>query len=98
MNGINCGYRWGTGIMSKKLTNSAEVAVDEALAGLVAAYPGLRVLRGHGVILREDAGQLAQQGKVWGAEVQIRALNLRSTISGVLFQYFGKHQYFSYPL
>jgi dihydroxyacetone kinase len=55
--------------------NSADGVVDEALAGLVAAYPGLRVLRGHGVILREDAGQLAQQGKVWGAEV-LSALGL----------------------
>lgn len=49
---------------SKKLINSAADVVDEALAGLVATCPGLRLLEGHRVVVRRDAQQLAQQGKV----------------------------------
>ena len=52
-------------MISKKLMNSADSVVDEALAGLVAICPGLRLLGGHRVIVREDVQQLAQQGKVW---------------------------------
>jgi len=37
----------------KKLINSAESAVDEALDGLTFIHPGLRRLQGHRVILRE---------------------------------------------
>ena len=49
---------------SKKLINSAEDVVDEALAGLVASCPGLRLLKGHRVIVRADVQQVVAQGKV----------------------------------
>ena len=38
----------------KKLINSAESVVDEALEGLTLLHPGLRRIRGHRVILREQ--------------------------------------------
>ena len=50
--------------MSKKLVNRAEDCVDEALAGLVASQPGLRLLQGHRVVLRADTESLAREGKV----------------------------------
>ena len=50
--------------MSKKLINQAVDAVDEALAGLVAACPGLKLLEGHRVIVRADVEQVIKQGKV----------------------------------
>ena len=50
--------------MSKKLINSAEDVVDEALAGLAASCPGLRLLKGHRVIVRADVQQVIAQGKV----------------------------------
>ena len=52
--------------MSKKLINAADelVLVDEALAGLVAACPGLKLLEGHRVIIRTDVEQVTKQGKV----------------------------------
>ncbi len=50
--------------MSKKLINAPERAVDEALAGLVAVYPGLRLLEGYRVIVRADIRITVQQSKV----------------------------------
>ncbi|KAK2525203.1 Tkfc [Columba guinea] len=38
----------------KKLVNSVSGCVDDALAGLVACHPGLRLLQGHRVVLRAD--------------------------------------------
>ncbi|NXF80585.1 TKFC cyclase, partial [Sclerurus mexicanus] len=38
----------------KKLVTSVSGCVDDALAGLVSCNPGLRLLRGHRVILRDD--------------------------------------------
>ncbi|KAM9266937.1 triokinase/FMN cyclase [Cariama cristata] len=38
----------------KKLVNSVEGCADDALAGLVACNPGLRLLQGHRVVLRAD--------------------------------------------
>ena len=55
--------------MSKKLLNDPERAVDEALAGMAAAHPGLRLLEGHRVLLRSDAEALAPQGKVKSSSV-----------------------------
>ncbi|KAM7366533.1 hypothetical protein PAMP_015968 [Pampus punctatissimus] len=46
----------------KKLINSAEGCVDEALSGLVRASGGLSLLRGHRVVLRSDLDTL--RGKV----------------------------------
>ncbi|KAM7376994.1 hypothetical protein PAMA_013671 [Pampus argenteus] len=46
----------------KKLLNSVEGCVDEALSGLVAASGGLSLLRGHRVVLRSDLDTL--RGKV----------------------------------
>ncbi len=53
-----------TVIMSKKLINTASDVVDEALAGLVAACPGLRLLQGHRVAVRADVDEVITQGKV----------------------------------
>ena len=50
--------------MSKKFINAADDVVDEALAGLVAACPGLELLEGHRVIIRADVEQVTKQGKV----------------------------------
>ena len=50
--------------MSKKLVNRPEDCVDEALSGLVASQPGLRLLQGHRVVLRADTHSLARDGKV----------------------------------
>ena len=51
-------------MLSKKLINCAEDSVDEALSGLVAAYPGLTLLQGHRVVLRSDVELLVKQKKV----------------------------------
>ena len=50
--------------MSKKLVNRVDECVDEALAGLVASQPGLRLLQGHRVVLRADTQSLVADGKV----------------------------------
>lgn len=52
--------------MSKKLINSPKNAVDEALAGLVAVNPGLRLLEGHRVVVRADIEAVTKEGKVSG--------------------------------
>ena len=49
---------------SKKLINSPLNAVDEALKGFVAASPGLRLLKGHRIVIREDIDELRKAGKV----------------------------------
>ena len=49
---------------SKKLINNPLDAVDEALEGIVAANPGLNLLRNHRVIIREDVDELRKAGKV----------------------------------
>lgn len=49
---------------SKKLINRPENAVDEALEGIVAANPGLSLLKGHRVIIRNDVEDLRKAGKV----------------------------------
>ncbi|XP_014804246.1 PREDICTED: triokinase/FMN cyclase [Calidris pugnax] len=46
----------------KKLVNSVASCADEALAGLVACNPGLRLLQGHRVVLRADL--VAIRGRV----------------------------------
>ena len=51
--------------MSKKLLNSVGTAVDECLAGVVAAHPGLELLQGHTrVVVRSDIGSVVAQNKV----------------------------------
>ena len=49
---------------SKKLINNPLNAVDEALEGIVAANPGLNLLKNHRVIIREDVDELRKAGKV----------------------------------
>lgn len=49
---------------SKKLVNEPLKAVNEALEGFVAANPGLRLLKGHQVVIREDIEDLRKTGKV----------------------------------
>ncbi|XP_050191072.1 triokinase/FMN cyclase isoform X2 [Myiozetetes cayanensis] len=46
----------------KKLVNSVSGCADDALAGLVSCNPGLRLLQGHRVILRDDL--VAVRGRV----------------------------------
>lgn len=48
----------------KKLINNPESVVDEALAGLVAVHPGLRLLEGHRVVVRADIETVTKEGKV----------------------------------
>lgn len=48
----------------KKLINNPESVVDEALAGLVAVHPGLRLLEGHRVVVRTDIETVIKEGKV----------------------------------
>ena len=43
--------------------NSPEDAVDEALAGMVAVHPGLRLLEGHRVVVRADIASVVKEGK-----------------------------------
>ena len=38
----------------KKLINNPENVVDEALEGLTMIHPGLRLLEGHRVVVREE--------------------------------------------
>ena len=42
----------------KKLINKPENVVDEALEGLTMIHPGLRLLEGHRVVLREQVEKL----------------------------------------
>ena len=49
---------------SKKLINNPLDAVDETLEGIVAANPGLSLLKNHRVIIREDVDELRKAGKV----------------------------------
>lgn len=49
---------------SKKLINDPSGAVDEALEGLVASNPGLKLLKGHRVIIREDFEKVKNAGRV----------------------------------
>ena len=50
--------------MSKKLVNSPASAVDDALEGLAAVYPGLTLLEGHRVVVRSDIDQTKLERKV----------------------------------
>jgi dihydroxyacetone kinase len=49
---------------SKKLINSVDRCVDEALEGLVYVNPGLQVLQGHRVVVRSDVEDVVKAGKV----------------------------------
>jgi len=49
---------------SKKLLNSVERCVDENLEGLVAVNPGLRLIEGTRVVVREDIAQVKVAGRV----------------------------------
>ncbi len=50
--------------MSKKLINSPVSAVDDALSGLVAVYPGLRLLENYRIIIRSDIDKVKAENKV----------------------------------
>ena len=47
----------------KKLINNPESVVDEALEGLTMIHPGLRLLEGHRVILKEKVGGVSSSNK-----------------------------------
>ena len=49
---------------SKKLINDPSNVVDEALEGLVASNPGLKLLKGHRAVIREDVEEVKCAGKV----------------------------------
>ena len=44
----------------KKLINNPESVVDEALEGLTMIHPGLRLLEGHRVVVREEVTHYLQ--------------------------------------
>lgn len=48
----------------KKLLNSPETCVDDCLEGFVAVNPGLRLLKGHRVVVRADVEEYKASGKV----------------------------------
>eukprot|EP00919_Chromeraceae_sp_WS-2016_P009413 GHVR01022093.1.p1 GENE.GHVR01022093.1~~GHVR01022093.1.p1 ORF type:complete len:390 (-),score=148.77 GHVR01022093.1:1007-2176(-) len=48
----------------KKLINVAEKCVDESLEGVVRTNPGLRLLRGHRVVVRGDIANVRMRGQV----------------------------------
>ncbi|XP_078593850.1 triokinase/FMN cyclase-like isoform X1 [Branchiostoma floridae x Branchiostoma japonicum] len=50
--------------VGKKLINSKERCVDESLEGTAASHPGLRLLSGHRVMVREDVASVRAAGKV----------------------------------
>jgi len=50
--------------MSKKLINDPADVVDEALAGLASASPGIKLLKGHRVAVRADIAGVVGEGKV----------------------------------
>lgn len=49
---------------SKKLINGLDKCVDDSLEGYVAVNPGVRILRGHRVVLRADIDEVKHSGKV----------------------------------
>lgn len=55
----------------KKLINNPESVVDEALAGLVAVHPGLRLLEGHRVVVRADIETVIKEGKVGDVDIPV---------------------------
>lgn len=63
----------------KKLINNPESVVDEALAGLVAVHPGLRLLEGHRVVVRADIETVIKEGKVGDVDLSV----LKMTTSAI---------------
>ena len=53
-----------TAATGKKLINSVERCVDDNLHGYVALNPGVRLLKGHRVVVRADFEELEKAGKV----------------------------------
>ena len=49
---------------SKKLINFPDKVVDEALAGLISVYPGLKLLQDHRVIVISDIDKVWAKRKV----------------------------------
>lgn len=76
--------------MQKKLLNSVDKCVDEALCGIVRGSGSLVLLRGHRVVLRSDLGNL--KGKVallsGGGSGHEPAHAGNTVISTVTFSYF----------
>lgn len=51
-------------IQTKKLLNDTSQCVQESLEGLVAVHPGLCMLDGYSVVIREDIAAVKAAGKV----------------------------------
>ena len=49
---------------TKKLINSPDAVVDDCLMGLCYAHPGLRLLKGHKVVVRSDYLDVKKKGQV----------------------------------
>lgn len=49
---------------TKKLVNSVDNCVDDALRGLVSVHSGLRILQDHKIVVREDIDEVIKAGKV----------------------------------
>ena len=50
--------------VTKKLINDPDEVVDDCLEGLCYAHPGLKLVKGHRVIVRSDFDSVKQQGQV----------------------------------
>ena len=49
---------------TKKFINGVDTCVDDNIRGFLALHPGLRLLDGHRVILRQDIEEWKKSGKV----------------------------------
>lgn len=49
---------------TKKLINSVDRCVDDALFGLISINTGLRILQGQKIVVREDIDEVIKAGKV----------------------------------
>ena len=49
---------------TKKLVNESDVVVDDCLEGLCYTHAGLKLIRGHRVVVRSDYPDVIKRGKV----------------------------------
>ena len=49
---------------TKKLINESDNVVDDCLEGLCYTHPGLKLIRGHRVVVRSDYPDVIKRGKV----------------------------------
>ena len=49
---------------TKKLINDVESVVDDCLLGLCFTHPGLKIVKGHRIVVRSDYTQMKRNGRV----------------------------------